>query len=322
LFAQVIEPPNVRDTARFRFLVAGHAYGSHRGDNLGLHPPLVAKLHAGAFGKLDFIVFTGDVLRRFEQESWASLTKELRPLGCKYYITPGNHDVTDFGSVRLREAYGSLHYRFDVGTTRFVFLNTQEVSRTIPPGQLLFLRAALKESEGIGAFLVFFHELIWLAKKPHYKTIRANSRSRQNKLGKSNYWRDIHPLLVQQAPRPVFVIAGDVAGNADAIPAFKDQVDNVSLIASGMGEVKGENALVVTVDGSNVAVNLHCLDGSDPRLLDYYTPANLNSLPRDAFRRTPPPGSSRDWLIALIAVGIVGIGALIAMVRRRRPVER
>ena len=69
LFAQVIEPPNVRDTARFRFLVAGHAYGSHRGDNLGLHPPLVAKLHAGAFGKLDFIVFTGDVLRRFEQES-------------------------------------------------------------------------------------------------------------------------------------------------------------------------------------------------------------------------------------------------------------
>jgi Calcineurin-like phosphoesterase len=319
---QTVEPPRVENASAFCFLIAGHAYGAHDGHNVGLHPPLLAALEAGAFGDIEFIVFTGDVLRRTNPDSSARLEAQLHPLGIPYYIAPGNHDTNEFGRARLRERFGSLYHRFDVGTSRFLVLNTQEVSRTVPPNQLAFLRKALTESAGIEVFFVFMHELLWLSERPEYRSIRANGRSRQSKLKASNYWADVHPLLVQRAPKPVYVIAGDVAGNRDAIPAFHDQIENVTLIASGMGEVKEENACTVTVTDGKPRFDLHPMHVADRmRPLTDYSPAGLNALPADAFVREQG-GVWHKVLWALTPVLFVIFVGWLMVNRRRRLGDR
>lgn len=320
--AQTLQAPEAADSTKIRFLVAGHAYGAHSGSNQGLHPPLLEKLAARSFGHLDFLAFTGDVLRRCNEDSWKLLEDQLRPLGIPFYLALGNHDASKFGLARVKQQFGSLYYSFDIASARFIFLDTQEVSRTISPAQIAFLRNAVENSQDIEVFFVFMHELLWLSEKPEYRKIRANSRSRQKKLGKSNYWSEVHPLLVGLAPRQAFVFAGDVAGNEDAIPAFRDQVQNVALIASGMGEVKEENALLVTVQGGKPTFRLFALDGSGgdaavPRSLDDYTPAKLNALPWDAFKREAPASwlGRNMWSLAAVLVAALAIG--LTMLRRR-----
>ncbi len=63
----------------------------------------------------------------------------------------------------------------------------------------------------------------------------------------SNYWEEVHPMLIAKPDINFYVIAGDVGGNADAIAAFHDTWDNTTLLASGMGEVADENYLLVRV---------------------------------------------------------------------------
>ena len=320
LTAQDVQPPPVADPSQIRFLVAGHAYGAHSGSNHGLHPPFADKLLAGAFGHLDFVAFTGDVLRRWDERSWGALQAELKSVDAPFYLAMGNHDASDAGRTRIKERFGSLYYSFDIADTRFIFLDTQEVSRSVAPNQLAFLEGALRDSEGVARFFIFMHELLWLSEKPEYRKIRANSRSRQKKLREANYWSAVHPMLAEQAPKKAFVIAGDVAGNEDAIPAFKDVVDNVTLIASGMGEVKGENAMLVTLRASGPEFRLFALDGSPPRSLDDYSPGKLNALPWDAFRRE----TFAHWvwrnLWVILAAGAAMVFWLAA--RRERPASQ
>ena len=139
----------------------------------------------------------------------------------------------------------------------------------------------------------------------------------QIQLTRSNYWSEVHPMLAEQAPKQAFVIAGDVAGNEDAIPAFKDVVDNVTLLASGMGEVVGENAMLVTVSAGGPEFRLLALDQSAPRGLDDYSVERLNELPWDAFRREP----SRHWVwrytpVFFVIISILGL-MLILVLRRK-----
>ena len=62
-------------------------------------------------------------------------------------------------------------------------------------------------SDGIARFFLFMHEVLCLIQRPEYRKIRANSRSRQKKLTRSNYWSEVHPMLAEQAPKQAFVIA-------------------------------------------------------------------------------------------------------------------
>jgi hypothetical protein len=92
----------------------------------------------------------------------------------------------------------------------------------------------------------------------------------------SNYWEEVHPLLTGQPEKNFYVIAGDVGGNPDAIAAFYDTWDNVTLLASGMGEVADENYLLVQV---------HNVDSIDTGLV----PLNMDmSLPDITFYSVPP----------------------------------
>ncbi len=300
----------------FSFLVAGHAYGSHHEKNPALHTPFLERLTRLDLSEFEFLILTGDFLRYCNETSWATLTIQLEDLQIPVYLVMGNHEATAFCRERIEARHGRSYYLFDHSNTRLIVLDSQEQERSIAPNQLEFLKDALADAPGIRNVFIFFHEVLWLAEKPRYAEIRANSRSRQRNLASSNYWKDVHPLLEASPDRSFFVIAGDVGGNPDAIAAFWDRIDNVTLIASGMGEVEDENLLTVTVGAGAPEFGLVPLrDGVELEELDAYGVDKLRYLARQYDRRRDDPG---PWTkrTALVAFALLILGAAPYAVRK------
>jgi len=241
----------------YSIIVAGHAYGSHTGINIGLHPIFLERLNSEFDSTLSFFVLTGDIVNNSTEESWQQVETEMEFFSLPYYYVMGNHDNNSIGYNVFNQKFGNDYYAFDHGKDRFIILNSTEQDRSISANQFEFLKNEMAKDGEIENVFIFFHEVLWNSHKK-YKGVKSNSRSRYNQMvNYSNYWSDIHPFLEQQSNKNIFVIAGDVAGNTDAVPAFYDQWDHITLIASGMGEVEDENYLKIKIyENSNVELCL------------------------------------------------------------------
>jgi hypothetical protein len=237
----------------YSFIVAGHAYGAHTTQSNGLHPNFLASLNAGFDTTVRFMVLTGDIVNISNEESWQQVEGELAALNIPAYYVMGNHDDYEIGIAIFEEKHGNTFYSFDYQHDRFVILNSIEADRAISDVQMDFLQEQLETLEdSIDHVFIFFHEVIWNSHEK-YKGVLSNSRSRYDQMvDYSNYWDEVHPLLEQYPDKKIFIIAGDVGGNPDATATFYDKWNNITLLASGMGEVADENYLLVTLmtDGS------------------------------------------------------------------------
>ncbi|MBN2807378.1 MAG: metallophosphoesterase [Prolixibacteraceae bacterium] len=239
---------------RYTFLVAGHAYGAHSGTNKGLHPPLLQKLSTYSHDSIFSIFLTGDIVNYSTAESWAQVSGELDSLGLKAFYVMGNHDNNAIGKQVFQQMHGGTFYAFEQYGDLFIVLNSTLIDRSISPDQIDFLQHKLNSTvDSIRNIFIFFHEVLWTSQE-NYVDLRVNSRSRYAQMKEySNYWDAVHPLL-QQTGKNVFVFAGDVAGNEDAISLFYEQRGRVRLIASGMGEVFDENFLKVIVSADSISI--------------------------------------------------------------------
>jgi len=273
-------PENTRSD--YSFLVAGHAYGSHNANNVGLHPDFIARLGSTDLTAVEFLVFTGDTTRDGSQANWETVERELGELNRPYFFAMGNHDDTEEGRKLFIEKYGNTFYSFDRGSERFVILDTQRVYGTVSRDQLVFLRECLSEADGnIRNVLVFMHLVLW-NRHAKYKEVRVNEASRYSRMRKSNFWEDVYPILQEHDRKKVFVFSGDLGARPDSIPAFYDTWDHITLIASGMGEVNEENYLLIRVLHSSLDFRLIALnpkkelkrleDYTVDRLADYHDP--------------------------------------------------
>jgi hypothetical protein len=266
-------PANGSDTA-YCFMVAGHAYGAHEGGNKGLHPAFLGSLETGYDPLTAFLVLTGDIVNESTAESWQQVETELSGYPFPAFYVMGNHDNNDIGHQEFEDKFGAAYYAFRRQRDLFVVLNSTEADRSIPAGQLEFLEEQiLQAGDSTRNVFVFFHEILWNSNEK-YRDVRSNSRSRYDQMvGYSNYWEDVHPLFAGDTGRQYYVIAGDMGGNPDAMAAFYDRWDNVTLLASGMGEVPDENYLLVRVHGDmHVEFELVPLNGApDLPGIEYYS---------------------------------------------------
>jgi hypothetical protein len=239
---------NAQPDSAYAFIVAGHAYGAHSGGNIGLHPALLSCLNSGFDPGTAFFVFTGDIVNQSTTESWQQVEDELANYALPYYYVMGNHDANDIGRQVFEDKFGSTYYTFHSQSELFIVLNSTEEERSISSGQINFLEEQINlAGETIRNIFIFFHEILWNSNEK-YIGVRSNSRSRYDQMvNYSNYWEDVHPLLSAKSDKTFFVIGGDVGGNPDAVAAFYDTWENVTLLASGMGEVADENYLLVHV---------------------------------------------------------------------------
>lgn len=241
----------------YRFLVAGHTYGAHAGTNIGLHPPFLEKLKAENPDSIMGIFLTGDIVNSSTSASWAQVASELSSLSLNSFYVMGNHDDNSIGHNVFQEKHGGLYYWFAYQSDLFIVLNSTESDRSISNAQLDFLGQIFANTGLVWkrAF-IFFHEVIWNSDEK-YKLVRSNSRSRYDQIKNvSNFWQEVFPRLTAMPDKHFYLFSGDVGGNPDAIAAFYDQRENLTLISSGMGEVADENYLNVNILPDTVTFSL------------------------------------------------------------------
>ena len=259
------------------FLVAGHAYGSPSGINLGLYPKFLSRLQQSLISETKFLVLTGDIIRDIRHpESWQQVQHELDQLGLTSYFVTGNHGYDRFSRDLFTEKYGNTYYNFDYQDNRFIILDTQKQAYSVSPDQVEFLSQSLRGN--FRRVFIFWHELLWNSRQ-EYSYISANTNSRYSNvsLRQSNFWDQVYPLLQRHSDKQIFVFAGDLGGRPDSIPAFYQNLGHITLIASGMGAIQDENYLQVSLNQDQVKFELIPLNLTNTlRPLEYYTPQHLS----------------------------------------------
>jgi hypothetical protein len=232
----------------YSFMVAGHAYGAHTGTNIGLHPNFLNALSNGVNPDIRFLVLTGDIVNRSTTESWQQVEQELTARSLPSYYVMGNHDSNATGIAVFNAKHGNTYYSFTHQDELFIVLNSTETLMSISETQIEFLKNTLDAAgDTTENIFIFFHELLWNSHEK-YKGVKSNDRSRYDQIkAYSNFWTEVFPILEQHADKKIYVMAGDVGGRPTAIPAFYDTWGNVTLLASGMGEIADENYLVADV---------------------------------------------------------------------------
>jgi hypothetical protein len=243
---------NAQVDTSYAFIVAGHAYGSHDGVNIGLHPALLNSLDSGFDPDAALFVFTGDIINHSTTESWQQVENEMASYALPYYYVMGNHDENDIGQQVFEDKHGGTYYSFYVQHDLFIVLNSTEAGRSISSNQIEFLEEQINQADDtIRNAFIFFHEVLWNS-HVKYLGVRSNNRSRYDEMvDYSNYWEEVHPILVENPEKEFFLITGDVGGRPDAIAAFYDRWDHITFLSSGMGEVADENYLLVHVNSKD-----------------------------------------------------------------------
>ena len=261
------------DVGAYSFFVAGHVYGFRWVDNKGFHPPFREKFDLINDRKAEIGVLLGDIVFECTEEDWDEVDSVLQYLDAATYMVVGNHDLDDRPLFESR--YGRTYYSFMQRGDLFIMLDPYLDQWNISGDQLEFLKRELDErSDSARNIYVFFHQLLWWSKDNKYRNVTMNSK--EERADTINFWTEVEPLF-HALPNPVFMFAGDLGGGNWTKNYFYDRYDNITFVATGMGNDNEENFIIVHVDGSGkVGFELISLKGEDihglGKLEDYQLP--------------------------------------------------
>lgn len=268
-----INDPAHQKTEAYSFFVAGHTFGIYYMDNIGLHPPFMEKFTLIDDRNIDIGFLLGDIVVVSNEKNWNEVDSVLQYLDCDIYFAAGNHDVTDRPLYESR--YGKTYFSFKHMGDLFIVLDPNIDQWNISGEQFVFLREVLEKESGlVRNIFLFTHQLIWWEKNNKYGNIRLNSHA--GKADTTNFWTDIEPLL-NALPNEVYMFAGDLGAADWSDDYMYDNYDNITLIATGMGEGVGDNFIFIEVDETGkVGFELIALNGDDihalGKLEDYILP--------------------------------------------------
>jgi hypothetical protein len=228
----------------YRFFVAGHTYGIKEKVVPGLHMPFVAQFdYLNQYPDMRFGVLTGDIVYYSNDTSWNNVDQQLTQLRVPVHFTTGNHD--EGHKSPYKDRYGITYSSFEQENDLCIILNPGLGGWNIWGEQLAFLQQTLATAPKYDNIFLFFHHLVWWAPDNEYQQFRPNSLD--GRAPDVNFLSEIMPLLIA-TEKPVYCFAGDVAAAGNTTAFFADRKDKVHLIASGMGNQRTDNYLLITVD--------------------------------------------------------------------------
>ena len=95
---------NIKNSNKtYSFIIAGHAYGARHGENIGLYQKFLKNIKTKELQDLQFIIFTGDIVRYSTIGSWKQVEYELLDLKFPYYFVRGNHEMSEHSEQLFKE---------------------------------------------------------------------------------------------------------------------------------------------------------------------------------------------------------------------------
>jgi hypothetical protein len=245
----------------YSFFVAGHVYGNPQRTKPGLYPFFKDKFeYIRRDSLIKFGIFTGDIVKKGTKEEWDEVDKDISELSIPVYFAMGNHDNKN--RELFIERYGQTYYSFTCKCDLYIILDPNIDKWNISGDQLDFLKKKLSEIDpAVRNIFVFFHQLLWWSPENKYKSVKPNSFDRRS--DSVNFWGVVEPLF-RNISCNVVMFAGDVGAASWSADYMYDTYDNITLIASGMGEGKGDNFLIVDIMTDNTIryrlIPLNCED--------------------------------------------------------------
>lgn len=240
---------------QYNFIVAGHVYGKPGTSELGLYKPFKSAINSGLG---DFLVLNGDIVKDSDSTSWDSIDSDIDSLNMKTYFVAGNHDISNITLYESR--YGPTNYSWKHNNDLFITLDGNIDNWNIQDEQLSFLKETIaqKATENI-LIHIFCHQLIWWERE-RYPDIYPNSTF--GKAQELNFWKELKPYF-DSLQNQVFLYSGDIGANSQSPDYFFEQSKNLHILASGMGEGKGDNYLKVNVYDNKIIFSFIPLFDSD-----------------------------------------------------------
>ncbi|MGH1437468.1 MAG: metallophosphoesterase family protein [Lewinella sp.] len=244
IFVLILSGCADRPPRAYTFFVAGHTYGVKEKPTPGLHMPFVAEFdYLNQYTDMRFGVLTGDIVYYSNDTSWNHVDQQLTQLKAPTHFTTGNHD--EGHKSPYKDRYGITYSAFEQENDLCILLNPGLGGWNIWGEQMAFLKETLATAPKYDNIFLFFHHLVWWAPDNEYKQYRPNSLD--GRAPEVNFLSEVMPMLIA-TEKPVYCFAGDVAAAGNLTAFFADRKDNVHLVASGMGNNKTDNYLLITVD--------------------------------------------------------------------------
>ncbi|MDA3820954.1 MAG: T9SS type A sorting domain-containing protein [Candidatus Delongbacteria bacterium] len=243
----------------YSFFVAGHTYGTPGVDNEGLHPPFVDKFgYIQSRPEIAFGTFLGDIVFHSTEEAWDDVDNDIDSLGLPVYFAVGNHDMYD--RPLFEERYGDTYYSFVFSNDLFIVLDPNIDHWNISGDQKLFLTNTIdNNADGVEKIFVFFNQLLWWQSDNKYSVLTPNSF--EGRADTINFWSEIEPLF-SELDNEVVMFADDIGAASGADNVMYDTYDNITFIATGMGNGVGDNFIVSNEqNGHDISYDLICLTG-------------------------------------------------------------
>jgi hypothetical protein len=217
----------------YSFFIAGHAYGSPSGKNLGIYPKFYKELLNNK-NIFEFGILAGDVTRKGDKISWDFFDNQIKNFDYKIYIAPGNHDIgsieNDEKTINFKKRYGNLYQSFKFKNDLFIILNPYENEWSIKNEQLDFLKKELQNNyQFVDNIFIITHPVIYINKKFNIK-VHSFTGAGKN----INFWDEIYPLF-KKYDNNYYVIAGDVGAFPNEFELFCNKFEKNLFLASGMG---------------------------------------------------------------------------------------
>lgn len=246
---------------KYSFFTAGHAYGAPGVDNDGVHPPLSEVFpYLNEREEIELGIFTGDVVLKSSKENWEELASDLDGLDAESHIAPGNHDLGDI--EQYEEYIGETNYNFSHKGDLFVILETTTTNWNITSDKITSLKAEIDSSlSPSDRIFIFCHQLIWYEEGTKYDACPPNST--EGKAGTTDFFSDFLPML-NKLEQEVVIYAGDIGAFANGCAVMYEELDNVTLIASGMGGGIKDNLIIANIfDTGEISYEIIALNGDD-----------------------------------------------------------
>ena len=227
----------------YSFFVAGHTFGMPGVDNRGLHPPFENQFTMlnDMDVKLGFLI--GDIVKQGTKKDWDGVDSVLNKLSADVYFAVGNHDMTDRALFESR--YGSTYFDFKYQDDLFIVLDPNIDFWNISGDQLKYLQQVLNTKAKSSRYVfVFFHQILWWEKYNQYRKYYPNSTV--GRADTINFWSEIEPMF-HKLDNKVLFFAGDIGAVGWSDNFTYDHYDNITFMATGMGQDKGDNYLIIHV---------------------------------------------------------------------------
>lgn len=263
--------------SHFRFLVAGHIYGSHAAD--APRPASTFSNNLPFFQSLDLsmIVLLGDIVWESNEENFDALERNfLSQVTFPIFNAVGNHDLG--GNRALYEQhFGPTFFTFQYGSALMIFLDTELSGCSIVGEQRNMLEASLhqaRQNEVIHHIFIFMHKVMFADSE----TLQAIGDplflpNDPKACHTSNYSELYAELLLPMAQvKPIYLMAGDVGAWGGNLSPFFQQDPNLHLVtvATGIGDTPKDSVILVTINDAEANFEVLSLTGQPADQIEAY----------------------------------------------------